>query len=103
MTDVDDEVNKIDELVEKLNKCNNNVKLILQLLKTMDEKINEKKGFKENGEAFEKKGVGRPAGDFETKRKQYLDMLNSKRIKQPKETTLQYYKLDYDEDTETYS
>ena len=79
MTDVDDEVNKIDELVKKLNKCNNNVKLILQLLKTMDEKINEKKGFKENGEAFEKKGIGRPAGDFETKRKQYLEMLNSKR------------------------
>ena len=43
MTDVDDEVNKIDELVKKLNKCNNNVKLILQLLKTMDEKINEKR------------------------------------------------------------
>ena len=67
MTDVDDEVNKIDELVKKLNKCNNNVKLILQLLKTMDEKINEKKGFKENGEAFEKKGIGRPTGDLKLK------------------------------------
>ena len=37
---------KMDEPIKKLNKCNNNVKLVLQLLKTMDEKINEKKGLR---------------------------------------------------------
>ena len=98
-----DTTDKIDELIKKMNRYNNSLKLILQLLKTIDEKTNEKKWFKENGEASEKKSIGRPVGDFETKRKQYLEMLNSKIIKQPKETTIQCYKIDYDEDTETYS
>ena len=98
-----DNTDKMDELIKKMNRYNNSLKLILQLLKTIDEKTNEKKWFKENGEASEKKSIGRPVGDFETKRKQYLDMVNSKIIKQPKETTIQCYKIDYDEDTETYS
>ena len=97
MAEVDDEVNKMDEMIKKLNKCNNNVKLILELLKKMDEKKESKET------ADDKKTIGRPVGDFETKRKQYLEMLNSKRIKQPKETPIQYYKIDYNEDTETYS
>ena len=102
MVDLDN-TDKIDELIKKMNRYNNSLKLILQLLKTIDEKTNEKKWFKENGEASEKKSIGRPVGDFESKRKQYLEMLNSKIIKQPKETTIQYNKIDYAEDTETYS
>ena len=42
MAEVDDEVNKMDEMIKKLNKCNNNVKLILELLKKMDEKKESK-------------------------------------------------------------
>ena len=34
---------KIDELIKKMNRYNNRLKLILQLLKTIDEKTNEKK------------------------------------------------------------
>ena len=97
MAEVDDEVNKMDEMIKKLNKCNNNVKLILELLKKMDEKKESKET------ADDKKTIGRPVGDFQTKRKQYFEMLNSKRLKQPNETTIQYYKNDYNEDTETYS
>ena len=83
MTDVEDEVNKMDELIKKLNKCNSNVKLTLDMLKKMDEK-------KESNQTTDcTKSIGRPVGDFETKRKQYLEMLNSKRINTPKETTIQ--------------
>ena len=42
---------------------------------------------------FEEKGLGRPKGSFEDKQKQYVEMLNKGRIKQPKEETIEYYKL----------
>ena len=38
-----DTTDKIDELIKKMNRYNNSLKLILQLLKTIDEKTNEKK------------------------------------------------------------
>ena len=43
------------------------------------------------------------SAEYKNKRAVYLQKLNSKEIKQPKESTLQYYKLEYDEDTEMYS
>ena len=42
---------------------------------------------------IEKKGIGRPAGSYETKQGQYVKMLNDGKIKQPKEQTLEYYKI----------
>ena len=102
MTPVEEDVNKIDELIKKMNKCNNNVKLILELLKTIDEKSKEES--KENIKPPEKRSIGRPpTGSYDEKRKQYLEMLNSKKIKSPKPQTMEFYKTDYDEDTETYS
>ena len=51
MTEVEKEVDKMDELLKKINRCNNNVKLVHELLKTMDEKLNsEKKESKEGTE-----------------------------------------------------
>ena len=44
-------------------------------------------------ETFNKKGIGRPAGSYETKQGQYLKILNDGKIKQPKEQTLEYYKI----------
>ena len=52
---------------------------------------------------FEKKGVGRPRGDHESKRLQYFEMIKSKKIKAPKEATLQYYKINYDKSSDTYT
>ena len=102
MAEVEKEVDKMDELLKKMNRCNNNIKLVHEFLKTIDEKLNsEKKESKEGSET--KRGIGRPVGDFDSKRSQYLEMLNSKKIKSPKPQTLQYYKIDYDEDTERYS
>ena len=43
------------------------------------------------------------SAEFKNKRAVYLTKLNNKEIKQPKESTLKYYKIDYDEDTEMYS
>ena len=43
------------------------------------------------------------SAEYKNKRAVYLQKLNSKEIKQPKESTLQYYKIEYDEDTEMYS
>ena len=47
---------------------------------------------------FEKRQIGRPTGSFETKQKQYLAMLNEHKIKQPKEQTLEYYRIERDGD-----
>ena len=52
--------------------------------------------------AFEAKGIGRPAGNFETKQKQYLDMLNNGKIKQPKDKTLEFYKIAKDKEGKYY-
>ena len=42
---------------------------------------------------FEKKGIGRPTGTYESKQEQYVKMLNEGKIKQPKTETLEYYKI----------
>ena len=71
-----------------------------------NEKQVESKDKDENKEkmekAFEKKGVGRPKGDFHSKRVQYFEMIKSKKIKEPKEQTLEYYKINHDKATNTY-
>ena len=43
-------------------------------------------------EIFEKKGVEKPKGEFADKQKQYLRMLRGGKIKEPKQSTLDYYK-----------
>lgn len=46
----------------------------MELLKGIDEKIPARKINNQNGE---QKPIGRPAGNYESKRQQYLEMLNS--------------------------
>lgn len=53
---------------------------------------------KEIEKAFEAKGIGRPAGKFESKQKQYLEMLNKGKIKQPNKNTLEFYNIAKDND-----
>ena len=48
---------------------------------------------KEWARFLEKKGVGRPVRSWDSKREQYLKMLNEDKIKQPKQQTLEYYKI----------
>ena len=40
---------------------------------------------------------------MKTSKNAYLTKLNNKDILQPKPTTLEYYKIKYDEETKTYS
>ena len=87
-------VDKLDELTNKINRCNKNVKLIYELLQKMNE-AKEKKS--------QSSYITRNSAEYKNKRAVYLQKLNSKEIKQPKESTLQYYKIEYDEDTEMYS
>ena len=64
----------------------------------IDEKINQLKSNNEDdkekmNKIFEKKQIGRPAGSFEDKQKQYMDMLKKNKIKSPKQETIEFYKL----------
>ena len=86
------------ELMKKIIIISKNIKTLTELLKNIDEKINQPKSNNEDDKEkmdkiFEKKGLGRPKGSFEDKQKQYVEMLNKGRIKQPKEETIEYYKL----------
>ena len=93
-------------ILENLNK-----KLFKQnkLLTTITEKLEEllkQKPVANNADedkekiekAFEKRGIGRPAGNWDSKRIQYLKMLKDGKIKEPKASTLEFYKIVKDGD-----
>ena len=93
----------MNDLMKKLIIISKNVKALSEIVKTIDEKIDvkaverEPKNSNEEKEKMDKifqaKSIGRPSGSFEEKRKKYCDMLNKGQIKQPKNQTLEYYKL----------
>ena len=88
----DSNLEKLDEITNKLNRCNKNIKLVLELLEKLSQAKETKTEYKPMDETT-----------YKNKRAVYLTKLNSKEIKNPKIQTLNYYKIDYDEDTETYS
>ena len=96
--DVDEEnisdanLEKLTEITNKLNRCNKNIKLVLELLEKLSKASENKAEYKPMDETT-----------YKNKRPVYLTKLNSKEIKQPKQSTLNYYKIDFDEDTETYA
>ena len=47
---------------------------------------------------LESRGVGRPSGSYEDKKKQYLTLLNEGKIKTPKPKTLSCYEIEKDAD-----
>ena len=108
MSEVENDV--IVELSKKIMTVSKNVKLLYEMIKTIDQKLDAKANEpKDNNEEkenidkqFEKKGIGRPSGDYDTKRKTYCDMLNKGQIKSPKEQTLEYYKIIKEDDKYVY-
>ena len=108
MSEVKNDV--IVELSKKIMTISKNVKLLYEMIKTIDQKLdakaNEPKDNNKEKETidkiFEKKGIGRPSGDYNTKRKKYCDMLNKGQIKSPKEQTLEYYKIIKEDDKYVY-
>ena len=93
-----------DELNDKLSKAvrtaNKNIKVLIEMVKGLEEKLNASKPARvDSGDRekvnnyFEKRQIGRPAGDYDDKQAQYLRMLNEGKIKQPKRETFEYYRI----------
>ena len=101
MSDMEvDNADRLAELTNKLNRCNKNIRTVMETLKTIDEKLNEKTVEKKDdndkermNKIFEKKQIGRPVGSWEDKRKQYFEWITTGKITQPKEETLTYYRI----------
>ena len=117
MSDTPDE--RMTELSKKIGICNKNVKAMMEMVKTLTEKLDVKlansshelcdKPVEKTPEEkeridkiFEARSVGRPRGSFEEKRKQYHKLLLEGKIKEPKEQTLLYYKIFKDMSNNTY-
>ena len=105
MSDTDDGKTDMKELMDKFNKYAKHLKGILAKLEDIDKKIdntnkpvNADEEKEKMNKIFEKKQIGRPSGSFETKQQQYLKMLNDNKIKQPKEQTLEFYRIVKDGD-----
>ena len=104
----EDNSDKTIEMITKLNKLNKQTKGIADTLQKIMEKLENKdtktqdEVKEEVSKAFERKNLGRPIGTFESKREQYFKMLTDGKIKNPKEMTLQYYKINKDTENNTY-
>ena len=99
MVELDSE-NETTKLSSKISVLNKNVKALMfsieKLMVKLDKPV-EKTPEEEKervGKILESRGVGRPRGDHNSKREQYLKMLNEKKIKMPKDATLQYYGIE---------
>ena len=101
MVEIDSET-ETTKLSSKINVLNKNVKALMFSIDKLMEKLENTKPVEKTPEEekekmdkiFAKKQIGRPVGDFDTKRVQYLKMLNENKIKQPKTTTLEYYGIE---------
>ena len=97
MSEVDDKTDELTEIKNILKRCNKNIKELMTMVKSMDEQMNQKPADKDDKEKidkmFEKKQIGRPVGSYESKQEQYVKILNDDKIKQPKEQSLEYYKI----------
>ena len=105
MSDTPDE--RMTELSKKIGICNKNVKAMMEMVKALTEKLNKpvEKTPEEKekiDKIFEARSVGRPRGSFEEKRKQYHKLLFEGKIKEPKQQTLEYYKIFRDMSNKTY-
>ena len=105
MVEIESE-NETTKLSSKINVLNKNVKTLMFSIEKLMEKLDNTKPVETTPEEekekmdkiFATKKKGRPVGDFDTKRVQYLKMLNENKIKQPKTTTLEYYGINKDGD-----
>ena len=94
------------KLSSKINVLNKNVKSLMFSIDKLMEKLDNNKPVEKTPEeekekiekAFEKRGLGRPQGNWESKRQQYFKMLNEKKVAQPKKATIEYYKIEKDGD-----
>ena len=103
MVEIESE-NETTKLSSKINVLNKNVKSLMFSIDKLMEKLDNTKPVENTPEEekekmdkiFAKKQIGRPVGDFDTKRVQYLKMLNENKIKMPKTATMEHYKIEKD-------
>ena len=111
MSDNDEQQSETKELLNKIGRYNKNIKALMDLMGQVSEKLDKVLNTNTNNEnekekmdrIFEKKALGRPRGDHNSKRLQYFEMVKSKKIKEPKPATLEYYKINYDKFSDTYT
>ena len=82
---------KLDEILNKVNRMNKNVKMLMEMMERI-KGANDPKYTKPIDNAT-----------YENKRKAYLAKLNAGEIKQPKDTTMEYYNIKQDEFSGLYS
>ena len=82
---------KLDEILNKVNRVNKNVKMLMEMMERI-KGANDPKYTKPIDNAT-----------YENKRKAYLTKLNAGEIKQPKDTTMEYYNIQQDEFSGVYS
>jgi len=75
---------KLDEILNKVNRCNKNVKMVIEMLERI-------KGA--NEPRARPMSNTQEGATYENKRKAYLTKLNAGEIREPKEQTLAYYQV----------
>ena len=75
---------KVNELVENQKQAEKTE------VKTVEEKEEEKKKMENT---FKKKSIGKPRGTYEEKQQQYFELVQTGRIKNPVQKTLDYYQI----------
>ena len=101
MTELESET-ETTKLSSKINVLNKNVKSLMFSIEKLMEKLDNTKPVEKTpedekervGKILESRGVSRPRGDHNSKREQYLKMLNENKIKMPKTATLEYYGIE---------
>ena len=86
----------LEKIVKKLSKVSEQNKNTLEILQEMEKK-------KSLTNSYQSKEVDRTSGEYKKKRNFCLNKLNSKEIKEPKSSTMTFYQIDYDEETQLYS
>ena len=86
----------LEKIVKQLKKVLEQNKNILEIL----QEIEKKKSLANN---YQSKEVDRTSGEYKNKRQVYVSKLNTKQIKEPNPSSLEYYRVDYDEETGVYS
>ena len=105
MVEIESE-NETTKLSSKINVLNKNVKSLMFSIDKLMEKLDNTKPLEKTPEEetekmdkiFEKKSIGRPVGSWDSKRGQYLKMLNENKVKMPKTATMEHYKIEKDGD-----
>ena len=86
----------VDKLFLKIDEIMEQNKRIYQLLESM------KKPAYNNTNNYQPKEVDRESTEYKNKRNVYIKTLNEKVIKEPKQSSLDFYQVKYIEDTKKY-